>query len=283
MTYVMGLEAAKTPPGHRRRSARRCSACCTRAWTPACAASRSSASARTRSRPTSTARHGHRHDVRRGHPRPRPRCCAERDEGFIQITQATGDIKAGPRVRREAGRGVRAADPLQRRSRRPARTPTSTAASLQWLRQVPGQGPADLRPGRHRAAPASPSRSSTGTSTTPARRGVSVTTGTTRRRSRKMARPELCARRSQRDRGGRHAGSQASRPASAARPTSSSCRASTARPTCRSTSGAVARRDRRGRGQAPDRGDARPVAARPTSRPSSSARTAARTPTTWPR
>ena len=56
MTYVMGLEAAKSRPGHRRRSARRCSACCTRAWTPACAASPSSASAATPPRPTSTAR-----------------------------------------------------------------------------------------------------------------------------------------------------------------------------------------------------------------------------------
>ena len=32
--------------------------------------------------------------VRRGHPGPRPRCLAERDDGFIQITQATGKIKA---------------------------------------------------------------------------------------------------------------------------------------------------------------------------------------------
>ena len=36
MTYVMGLEAAKIAPADE-PSARRCSACCTRAWTPGCA------------------------------------------------------------------------------------------------------------------------------------------------------------------------------------------------------------------------------------------------------
>ena len=60
---------------------------------------------------------GDRHDVRRGHPRPRPRCCAERDEGFIQITQATGDDQAPTwRSLREAGRGRPAADPRTTRS-----------------------------------------------------------------------------------------------------------------------------------------------------------------------
>ena len=56
MTYVMGLEAAKTRAGDRRRTRRDARACSTKEWMPASAASRFSASGRIRRRPTSTAR-----------------------------------------------------------------------------------------------------------------------------------------------------------------------------------------------------------------------------------
>ena len=145
-----GPRGGQDPPGDRRRSARRCSACCTRAWTPACAASRSSASARTPCRPTSTAR---RWSPTRWSTRtssPWPRCCAERDEGFIQITQADGRHQARPTrsssssPRSPSGpvlHNVVAASPQQ-----PRRPPQAAALA----RAVPGQGPADLRPVRHR-------------------------------------------------------------------------------------------------------------------------------------
>ena len=70
-----GPRGGQDPPGHRRRSARRCSACCTRAWTPACAGSPSSASG-----PNSVQADFDGTPMvtdtmcRRGHPRPRPRC-----------------------------------------------------------------------------------------------------------------------------------------------------------------------------------------------------------------
>ena len=108
MTYVMGLEAAKTRPATdaERKEMQRLlhegmDAGLVRLLDPA---------PRPELHPGRLRRHadGDRHDVRRGHPLPRPRCCAERDEGFIQITQATGDTqRRRPGVPGEAGRGGR--------------------------------------------------------------------------------------------------------------------------------------------------------------------------------
>ena len=53
---------------------------------------------------------------------------AERDEGSIQITQAVGQPQGGLRLRREARRGRPAPGAVQRRRRRPGTRPTCTAS-----------------------------------------------------------------------------------------------------------------------------------------------------------
>ena len=112
---------------------------------------------------------GDRHHVRRGHPRL-AEVLAERDEGFIQITQATDNIKARPRVRRAARRGLRPPDPLQRDHRPAAANPEIHRRSLRWLDRVREKG-LPIFGQTATLGPASCSPSSTGTSTTPARRG----------------------------------------------------------------------------------------------------------------
>ncbi len=63
----------------------------------------------------------------------------DRDEGFIQITQATGDIKADPSLRREARGDRPAARPAQLRGRS-ARTRQSTPQTVNWLDKTNGKG-----------------------------------------------------------------------------------------------------------------------------------------------
>ena len=63
---------------------------------------------------------------------------AERDEGFIQITQATGDIKARPRVRREARRGRPSGRSSTTPSPPPAATPTPHRKSLRLAASAAG-------------------------------------------------------------------------------------------------------------------------------------------------
>ncbi len=117
---------------------------------------------------------------------------AERDEGFIQITQATGDIKADLAFVEKLAEVAQPPDPLQRDRAGPQgpQPPPSLAAVAR-----PGacQGSADLRPDRDACAPASRSRSSTGTSTTPARRGATSPPARRRRSCAKMADPDLRA------------------------------------------------------------------------------------------
>ena len=64
------------------------------------------------------------------------RVLRERDEGFIEITQATGHIKDDLRVRREAGRRPRSGRSCSRRSRRARNNPEIHRRSLRWLAAV---------------------------------------------------------------------------------------------------------------------------------------------------
>ena len=115
----------------------------------------------------------------------------ERDEGFIQITQATGDIKADLRVPREARRGRRAAHPAQRR-RAGAHEPRDPPPAAALDRGVPRARACPIYAQcAHRARRASPSRSSTGTSTTPRPPGAPSPPARTTRSSSKMRDPEL--------------------------------------------------------------------------------------------
>ena len=92
MTYVMGLEAAKTRPATTRKSAPKWPACSTKAWTPASVAFRSAP------RQNSTQADFD------GSPMVTDTMCDEdilnlarvlraRDEGFMEITQGTDDVR----------------------------------------------------------------------------------------------------------------------------------------------------------------------------------------------
>ena len=152
----------------------------------------------------------------------------ERDEGFIQLTQATGaptdpdDLEFKRRLAEVAQRPiidnvvpVSQNDPAIHRGR------------LEWLAAGPPRRPADLRPGRHASAPGSPSPSTTGTSTTPARPGVKPPPAP-RGEDRQDARPRAAGAHQGGDRRRRPRCSPRRRAASVARPASSSCRASPA-------------------------------------------------------
>ena len=280
-----GPRGGQDPPGHRRRAqgdaapaarghgrrpvrllhpaprprTRRRPTSTARRWSPTrCATRTSSASAEVLRR------------ARRGlHPdHPGHRRHQARPATFVeQLAEVSG---------RPILHNVVAADPAQPRRR--------TASRCDWLDECRDQGPADLRPVRHRPRRASPSRSSTGTSTTrQARRGGTLTTGTHDEKMAKMADPELrealVAEAEAAD-----TPSTASIQAGVGGPIrrASSCRASTGQHDLQTVRRALARRHRRGRGQAPHRGDARPVARRRPARSSSSARTRAPTPTSWP-
>ena len=155
-------------------------------------------------------------------------------------------------------------DPLQRRRRRPQQPAIRTASRCDWLEQVPGPRACRSSASAPPCAPASPSRSSTGTSTTP---------------------PGLAGRhhRHPRREDGQDGGPGAARGAAWPRPRRPTSRlagiqAGVGGPpenlvvqgvdrqpdlqkyVGRSRSADIAA----GRGQAPDRGHARPVARRPT-------------------
>ena len=99
------------------------------------------------------------------------RVLRERDEGFIEITQATGHIKDDlafvEKLAATAKRPIlfQAIAPAPQQSRDPSQQPRVAEA-------MRAKGPADFRPGRRPCAAASPSPSSTGTSTMRARRGA---------------------------------------------------------------------------------------------------------------
>ncbi len=188
---------------------------------------------------------------------------AERDEGFIQITQATGDTSRPTWPSWRSSPRCPAAHPAQRHRRRPRKDPdVAPAQSLRLagavLRARACRSTARAPP----SAPASPSRSSTGTSTTPARRGATITTGTHEEKLAKMADPALRAAVEREPDEADSPSRKSSRPASAARPTTSSCRASPAAPTSSSTSGRSLGEIAADEGKHHDRGDARPVARR---------------------
>ena len=128
----------------------------------------------------------------------------DRDEGFIQITQAqAGDptilaIERESRDRdglhRAAGRDAGAAPGA---AQRPGGAVDERAADvlneMAWVRTVQREGPAHLRPGRSASARGSTSRWSTGTSTTPAPPGTRPRRVRSRRRCCKLADPDVRA------------------------------------------------------------------------------------------
>ena len=243
-----GPRGGQDPPGHRRRSARRCSACCTRAWTPACAASPSSASGRNstqadfdgtpmvtdtmcdedilawpRCSPSAT---------RASSRSPRPPATSSADLAFVEKLAAVAER---PILHN-------AVAPTRKRSRRPPQVAATGSSSCrdQGL-QIYGQCATvragfaftlehwnlyDSSPGVARASP-------------PARTDEKIA---------KMARPGAARGARRRGRGGRQGALLASRPASAARPQDLVVQGvNRPAPTCSSTSGAVARRHRRRR------------------------------------
>ena len=115
---------------------------------------------------------------------------AERDEGFIQITQAHRRHPGRSRLPREAGRRGPTPDPAQRRRPLAARIPRciavrcagSTSAATRVCPSTPSAAP---------DGPGSRSRWSIGTSTTPRPAWRAITTGTKEERMAKMRDPEL--------------------------------------------------------------------------------------------
>ena len=153
---------------------------------------------------------------RRGHPLP-GRGAARARRGLHPDHPGDRRHQGRPDVPRQAapGRGGPAADPRQRRRPQPARTPRSTGAPG-LAGQAARTRACRSSPRRPRSAPASPSRSRTGTSTTPARRGARPPPARSRR-SRPRCRPRAARARSSRDRGGGPRLFRSSRPAWAAR------------------------------------------------------------------
>ena len=158
---------------------------------------------------------------------------AERDEGFIQITQASGDIRVRPGLPREAGRRGPAPDPAQRRRPRP-QGPRGAPPPAALGRQVPQPGPAHLRPVRH-----GPGRLRLhARALEPLRRQPRLAGRHHRHQGREAgqdARPRAARGPGPRGRGGRPAACRSSRPASAATRPGSSSRACTTSTTCAAT------------------------------------------------
>ncbi len=113
----------------------------------------------------------------------------ERDEGFIQITQATGDIKADLAFLEKLAATGEPADSAQRHRTGPRRCgdPSPADALDRRLRPRACRSTRSAPP----AAPGSRSRSSTGICTTHRRRGVQSPPARTARSSRRCAIREL--------------------------------------------------------------------------------------------
>ena len=149
MTYVMGLEAAKTRPATEEERAEMAPAARRRAWTPASADSRFSASAEFGAGRLRRLADGHRHHVRRGHPQPRPRAARARRR-LHRNHPGHRRHQGRPRFRRDSSPTRRSARSCSRRSLPTRNDPEIHRRSLRWIEAMPRQGPADLRPGRDR-------------------------------------------------------------------------------------------------------------------------------------
>ena len=166
-----------------------------------------------------------------------------------------------PRVPGEAGGGGPPADPLQRRGAGPQRS-RGPPRPMRWIERCREKGlPMFAQCGTGRAGFAFTLEHWNLYDASPAWRAV--TTGTKAEKIEKMQDPELrkaAGRRGRNEADTRLRVIQAGVGGNPAE--TSSSRASTARPTSRSTSGAVVGDIAEERGQAPDRGHARPVAGR---------------------
>ena len=158
---------------------------------------------------------------------------AERDEGSIQFTQGTGDVKGDQAFLEMLAERGPAARPAQRGGA-VAEQPRGASQAPPLDRGGAGQGPADLRPVRHgaRRVRLHPR------ALEPLRRLPGVAGGDHRdqgREDREDAGPGAPPGAGGRGRRRPIAGCASSRPASVATPPGSSSRASTASRTCRST------------------------------------------------
>ena len=174
MTYVMGLEAAKTRPAtnaerkemqrllHEGMDAGLCGFSIQRLGPDSVQSDFDGTP------------DGHRHHGRRGHLRAWPRCCASATRASSRSRRRPAGSRA---TRDDLDFQARLAEVAQRPilhnvvSASPV-NPTIHRKRLAWLAECQAQRPAGVRPGRHDPVPASPSRWRTGTSTTPARPGA---------------------------------------------------------------------------------------------------------------
>ena len=279
--YVMGLEAAKTRPatdsraqgdaapaarGHGRRPVR--------LLHPAPRAELGAGRLRRLA-------DGHRHDVRRRHPRARRGAAPS-------ATRASSRSRRPPATSGPTSRSSRSWPPWRNRPIlhnvvAPSRNDAEVhRRPLRWIDKCRAAGPADVRPVRHRprrlrlhARALEPVRRLAGVARRHHRHART-------RRSRRCATPSCGARWSTRPKRPTVACGR-SRPASAATRTTSIIQGVNRQAEPAAVRRSLGRRHRRGRGQAPDRSDARPVARRRSATSSSSAPTRDRTPSSWPR
>ena len=184
----------------------------------------------------------------------------ERDEGIIQLTQATD---ANPNFPEDLEFKLRLAEVARRpildnvvpvSQQQPTRSTRSGSSG--WSRPTSRACRSTARVPR--SAPASPSPSTSGTSTTPARPGVRPPPARSRTRSRKMKDPAIREKLLQGDRDGQHAVRQHA--ARRRRPAAEAVvQGVTRRPDMQKYVGQVPRPDRRGGGQALHRRHAGPV------------------------
>ena len=180
---------------------------------------------------------GDRHDVRRGHPLPRPRCSPPATRASSRSPRRPArSSRTSQFVEQLAAVSGPAGDPQRHRPDPPR--PDAAPQVARLAARCWDQGPAGVRPVRHRPVRASCSAWRTGTSTTSPSRGGRSTTGTHDEKLVEDGRPGA-ARGDGRPRDPQQGPPTAScGPASAARSRTSSCRASPASPSSSSTSGA---------------------------------------------
>ena len=190
MTYVMGLDAAKTRPATDAERAEMAPPAESKVWTPDSAGSRFSASASIPAQADFD-----------GSPMVTDTMCdedilnlarvlAERDEGFIEITQATGHIKDDLAFVEKLAADREAPDPLPGDHREPQQ-PRHPSQEPAMGRADAREGSADFRPGAAPSAAASPSRLSIGTSTMSPPAWRDMLTGTKEEKIAKMKDPAI--------------------------------------------------------------------------------------------
>ena len=140
MTYVMGLEAAKTRPATDDERAEMAPLARRRDGRRPLRILRSSASGTIRPRPTSTARPMVTDTMCDEDILNLARVLRDRDEGFIEITQGTDDVRTRPRVRRDVSPPTAQRPILWQAVVPPATIPKSIAAACRWIERNRAKG-----------------------------------------------------------------------------------------------------------------------------------------------